>query len=345
MVNLAPLVLTVLVGSGATDTTVAVKAGTRLELDCFSGDIVVRAWSKDQVRVMADHSSRARVVLRRSENRLKLDVQTRHGIPTSVDYQITVPTWMALELGGVSTDISIEGVKGHVKASTVSGRIGVRGGGEYIVVESVEGGVQVVGARGRIEASSINDDVEIVDSSGEIAAETVEGNVMISGVDARLVEVSSVNGNLFFNGPLRRGGVYSFSTHQGDVIVGVPENPDVTVTVSTFDGDFSSSFPLKPQPQSGHKRRQNFVIGSGSARLEIEAFQGHVRLEKESAALKAALERMRAGQKASQESRQWHTDWKWKTKYSDKPEPAPVPKTDPDPNPDEPEEQHELEVP
>jgi len=344
MVNpLAPLVLTVLVGSGATDTTVAVKAGTRLELDCFSGDIQVRAWPRDAVRVLASHSSRSWVVLKRSQGRLVVDVQSRHGIPSTVDYQIMVPVWMALELGGVSTDISVEGVKGQVKASTVSGSIGVRGGGDLIAVESVEGGVQVIGARGRVEASSINDDVEIVDSSGDISAESVEGNVLIDGVDARSVEVSSVNGNLYFNGPLQRGGVYTFSTHEGDIIVGVPEHPNVTVTVATFDGDFSSSFPIK-LVQTGHRKRQNFVLGSGAARLEIDAFQGRIRLEKGSAALKAALLRLKAGQKGLlEEARHWRKEVKWKSKHDEAPDPKATP--DPDPNPEEPEELENQETP
>ena len=343
---LAPLIFTVLVGTGATDTTVAVTAGTRLELDCFSGDIQVRAWPKDQVRVQASHTSRARVVLRRAEGRLKVDVQSRHGIPTTVDYEIMVPVWMALELGGVSTDISVEGVKGHIKASTVSGRVGVRGGSEFVAVESVEGGVQVSGARGRVEASSINDDVEILDSEGEITAETVEGNVLLSGVDARLVEISSVNGSLFFNGPLRRGGVYSLSTHQGDVIVGMSEKDDVSVTVATFDGDFSSSFPIPQLSKSGHRKRQNFMLGSGSARLDVDAFQGRIRLEGERVALKAVLDRLRAGQKAhADETTKWRSQVRWRSKHGEKTETPETPET---PEPKEPKDdknEQELEVP
>jgi DUF4097 and DUF4098 domain-containing protein YvlB len=325
MLNLAPLVLTVLVGIGSTDTTVSVKAGTRLQLDCFSGDIQVRSWGKDAVRVMANHSRRAIVTVRREEGRLKVDAQTAHGIPTSVDYQITVPVWMALELAGVSTDISVEGVKGQIKASSVNGHIGVIGGGEFIVVESVEGGVNVTGARGRIEASSINDDVEILDSSGEISAETVEGNVLLDGVDARTVEISSVNGSLYFRGPFRSGGVYSLSTHDGDVVVGMPERPDVAVTVATFDGDFSSSMPVKLE-QPRQRRRMNFVLGSGAARLQLEAFEGSIRLENQGAALRAILERLRAKQKGF--------EYKFKYEMKTAPRAHPAPKAHPTPDPD-----------
>src|SRR5262245_54011279 len=116
---LAPLALAVLIGTGATDSTVAVKSGTRLHRDCFTGYIQARARSRDTVRGVANHSRRATVVVRREDGRLKIDAETMHGIPTSVDYQIMVPVWMAVELGGVSTDISVDGVKGQVKASSV----------------------------------------------------------------------------------------------------------------------------------------------------------------------------------------------------------------------------------
>lgn len=342
MLNLAPLALTVLIGVGATDTTVAVKTGTRLQLDCFSGDIQVRAWPKDAVRVVASHSRRATVVVRRQDGRLKIDAETLHGIPTSVDYQLTVPVWMALELAGVSTDISIEGVRGQIKASSVNGHVGVRGGGEFIVVESVQGGVEVVGARGRIEASSINDDVEITDSSGEISAETVEGNVLLDGVDARTVEISSVNGSLYFRGPFRSGGVYSLSTHDGEVVVGMPERPDVAVTVATFDGDFSSSFPVQLE-QPRQRRRLNFVLGSGAARLQLEAFEGSIRLQNEGAALKAMLERLRAGQKGYDYKYKYDYDYKYdmKTKVKTRTAPKPHPTPDPDPDPKNDDREHE----
>ena len=342
---LPPLALTLLMGTGATDTTVSVKSGTRLQLDCFSGDIQVRAWSRDAVRVVASHSRRATVMVRREDGRLKIDAETLHGIPTSVDYQLTVPVWMALELGGVSTDISIEGVKGQIKASSVNGHVGVRGGGEFIVVESVQGGVQVTGARGRIEASSINDDVEISDSEGEVSAETVEGNVLLDGVDARTVEISSVNGSLFFRGPFRNGGVYSFSTHDGDVVIGMPERPDVSVSVATFDGDFSSSFPVRLE-QPRHRRRINFVLGTGAARLQLEAFDGSIRLENQLGPLKAALDRLRAKQKGfdykykyefkdeSKSESKSESKTRTRTKRAPRAHPTPDPNPDPDSEPD-----------
>jgi hypothetical protein len=149
---------------------------------------------------------------------------------------------------------------------------------------------------------------------------------------------------------LQGGGVYTFSTHEGDIIVGVQEHPNVTGTVATFDGEFSSSFPIK-LVQTRHRKRQNFVLGSGAARLEIDAFQGRIRLEKGSAALKAALDRLKSGQRAvGEEARHWRKEVKWKRKQSTAPETpetpeAPETPAPPDRSPEEPEGFEHQETP
>src|SRR2546422_1006208 len=44
-----------------TDTTVQVRSGARLEISNFGGEIAVKTWSRNAVRVVAEHSSRDRI--------------------------------------------------------------------------------------------------------------------------------------------------------------------------------------------------------------------------------------------------------------------------------------------
>ncbi len=290
--TLASLILTILVSTAGTDTTVAVKPGTRLALDCFAGDIQVSAWSKDAVRIHAEHSRRTYVDIERGEGTLTISAHSRFGPPVGVDYRLTVPTWMPLELSGVAADISVEGVRGNVRASSVKGDVVVRGGGDFVSVESVEGDVKVSGARGRVEASSINQDIEVIDVGGEISVEAVNGDIVIGQVGSKSVEASTVNGSLYYDGPLKTSGVYSFSTHNGDIIVGLPPRPDVAVSVATFGGSFASYIAAKVN-MAKRGKRFNFTLGSGSASLELESFQGNIRLERAGDAMKQHLERVR----------------------------------------------------
>ena len=49
-----------------TDETVDVTKGTRLSVDAFAGEVIVRGWARDAVRVQARHNSRTKVTIRPS---------------------------------------------------------------------------------------------------------------------------------------------------------------------------------------------------------------------------------------------------------------------------------------
>ena len=46
-----------------TDTTVPVRSGARLEVENFGGEIAVKTWAKNAVRIEASHSTRDRIVI------------------------------------------------------------------------------------------------------------------------------------------------------------------------------------------------------------------------------------------------------------------------------------------
>ena len=76
------------------------------------------------------------------------------------------------------------------------------------------------------------------------------------------------------------GGSYSFGSHNGDITVSIPERANVTITAATANGDIDASFPLPMQPGPAGKHRKTFKIGSGSARMELESFQGDIELRR-----------------------------------------------------------------
>jgi DUF4097 and DUF4098 domain-containing protein YvlB len=277
--TLAMVATAVLSLSTHTDTTLTVKPGARLELDNFGGQIVVKSWSRDAVRIEADHSSRTEIDVEQDGNNLSVKAENRRGVPTEVDFKLTVPAWMALELSGVYTDVEVSGTKGDVKVETVQGDVTVTGGSGFVQLQSVEGEVKLSGASGKIEVSAVNQGVEVSNVQGELSVEGVNGNISISGSTASSVEASTVNGEISFDGELKKDGRYQFSTHSGDISVGIPERSDVEVSVSTYSGDFDSTFPVS-FTKSRRGRTFEFKLGAGSAQLEIESFQGTVELHR-----------------------------------------------------------------
>jgi DUF4097 and DUF4098 domain-containing protein YvlB len=272
------------------DSTVPVERGQRLELDLYAGDVDVKTWSRNAVRIVADADGRGRVEIERSATTLSIRSSGRRGPPPSTDVELTVPAWLPLDLSGVYTDITIAGARGPITAETVQGDVTADGGEGLVSVKSVQGGVSVTGAKGRIEANSVNADVEVKRSSGEISAETVNGDIDLAGTDATTLTATSVNGDVSYDGPLHSGGRYALATHNGDVTLAVAERAGATVSVSTFNGEFESDFPVT-LTETRKGKRFNFTIGSGSAQVSLESFQGTVRLVRPGTATPARRDR------------------------------------------------------
>lgn len=259
------------------DTTVVAERGQRLQVNAYGGEVTVTAWNRNAVRVEAATSSRQRVEISTSTTSVSVRTQGRHGPPTEVDLRISAPAWMALSLSGVHSSSKVQGIKAPISVETVEGEIEVTGGDGLISLRSVQGSVALRGARGRISVNSVNEDVEVTNSSGEVMAETVNGAITLDAVDAGTVDANTVNGDISYAGPIRNGGRYSLSTHNGDISLTVAEGSNANVAVSTFNGEFESEFPV---PLSGTRKGKgfNFTLGSGSAQVTLESFQGTIQL-------------------------------------------------------------------
>ena len=274
---LAPVALAALTLIQQIDSTVPVQRGQRLEVDLYAGDVDVKTWTKNAVRVVADPDGRGRVEIERSATSLSVRTTGRRGPPSSTDIQLTVPAWMALDISGVYSDITIAGARGPISAETVQGDVSAEGGDGLVSVKSVQGGVSVTGAKGRIEANSVNADVEVHRSAGEISTETVNGSIELSGTDATTLTATSVNGDLSYDGPVHPGGRYTLSTHNGDITLAMAEGASAAVSVSTFNGEFESDFPVT-LTETRKGKRFNFTVGSGRAQVTLESFQGTISL-------------------------------------------------------------------
>jgi DUF4097 and DUF4098 domain-containing protein YvlB len=267
-------------GKFDTDTLVPVPAGTRLSLQNMQGDVVVRVWDRNQVRVQAAHSSRTRIEARVSESVLRLEPRGAGSMGAwggVVDYELTVPAQMALELQGIGGDVRIEGTRGDISVNTIEGDIAVQGGSGSLVLTTVNGAIRVAGARGRVEARAVSDDVELTDVQGEVAAETVSGDLTLLGVDARRLEAQTVSGDVRFDGTIRPDGNYSLLTHSGDITVAVAEGASATFRTAIANGDLTASFTL-PDPERTSRSRRTWRLGAGGATVELETFSGDIAL-------------------------------------------------------------------
>src|SRR5207249_10688609 len=110
------------------DQTVQVSRGTKLDVNNFAGDVMVKVWDKDAVRVEVNHSDREAVDIKPGDQTLSIRSRSlRGGPPRSLDYVITVPKWMGITVGGTYADVTIDGVGGDVTVETNRGDINLTG--------------------------------------------------------------------------------------------------------------------------------------------------------------------------------------------------------------------------
>src|SRR5215813_6861044 len=103
----------------ATDQTVQVAKGTKLSVNNFAGDVNIKTWDKDAVRVEVNHSDRETIDIKQENQVVSVRSRSTRGGPArSVDYAITVPTWMGISVNGTYADVVAEGIGGDVAVET-----------------------------------------------------------------------------------------------------------------------------------------------------------------------------------------------------------------------------------
>src|SRR5262245_38514551 len=266
-----------------TDQTVSVAKGTKLVVNNFAGDVIIKSWGTDSVRVQATHSDRETVDIKQVEGAVSVRSRSTRGGPSrSLDYNITVPAWMAVSVNGTYADVTAEGLGGDVTVETTHGDITVRGGSGFVSLKTVQGEITVEKAKGRVDVRAINEGIRLADISGDLSAESTNGSIILDRIDSTNVDLYTVNGNISYDGPIKEKGLYRLTTHNGLIAMPVPERANVTLTARTYNGSIRSSFTL-PADNSGSERRNkrlSMTLGNGSAHVELESFGGTISLRR-----------------------------------------------------------------
>ena len=101
-------VLLAMMAVATTDQTVDVAKGTKLSVNNFAGDVVIKTWGRDAVRVEVNHSDRETVEIKQLEQTVSVRSRSTRGGPSrSLDYNITVPAWMGITVNGTYADVCV----------------------------------------------------------------------------------------------------------------------------------------------------------------------------------------------------------------------------------------------
>ena len=194
---------------------------------------------------------------------------------SDADLSVWLPRDVHLTVTGRESNITVVGlIRGDVQASTADGDVEIDGAAR-VNVSALDGDVQLANT-GPASVNVADGDVWIDRVTGEVTVNGIDADIVVTNADVQALSLSAVDGDLWYDGAVYKGGSYSFSTHDGDVTFALPEGAGASIAVSTFDGELIPSFPV--QFRGGRLRAGEFTVGDGSAAVTLRSFDGDILL-------------------------------------------------------------------
>jgi hypothetical protein len=241
------LFLVNLLGRTSEDRSVTLPAtGGQLVVSSSGGGIRVTAGDVTEIRAVSHLEYGLSAPRLRQESRsdgVHLDASCRwYSTFCSVDYDITVPTGMAIRAESSGGSITVRGVTGAVDTSSSGGSITVAQTTGSVRARSSGGGVTVQASNGPLELESSGGGILGTGlRGGQAHAESSGGSVrLIFDTAPETVEASSSGGKVEVLLPPVDGGYrVDASSSGGTQVVEVPTDPASTrrVTVRSSGGD------------------------------------------------------------------------------------------------------------
>lgn len=267
------------------DTTVAVGRDASVDLGLINGDITVTASSRGDVRI--DATSEV-IPLRFEHVGNTVRVTTVSGSYRRSGEQrmeVVVPFGTRVNASTVSGRVSVRGVRGEVEANSVSGGVIVEDATRRVRISAVSGGVRGRNIDGNVWARAVSGGVVLERITGEVDAETVSGGVSVRDARSERVHQQSVSGELLYDGTITRDGRYDFQSHSGNVRLLLGDGAAISLSAQTFSGAIDSRFEMTMGPsRAGTRRgqRMDFTVNGGGARVTAQTFSGNIVLDRAS---------------------------------------------------------------
>jgi DUF4097 and DUF4098 domain-containing protein YvlB len=275
----------------------------RVSVSNIAGDIVVNAGSGDELSIEAVKRTRggagdlANVRIVVDERAGRVDIRTEHDRGRidhlSVDYTLTVPSGAAVDAHSVSGNLKVTGIRGSLRAETVSGDVLANDTPKIEVAKSVSGSVTLSGV-------STDGDLSVGSVSGDVTAKgvkvhalemsSVSGDINVSDVTCERFTAKSVSGGVDYSGSIARGGSYEINVHSGDIRLTLANPSGFVLNAGTFSGSVHSDLPMtiggdadaRDRDRRGrpNNRTMRATYGDGSATLNLRSFSGDIIINK-----------------------------------------------------------------
>lgn len=258
------------------ERTLSVSAQPDLYVSTGSGNITVHPGSDSQIHIVghvhagwaafSDIKSRIqRIVdnppIAQDGNTVRVGESNDHELYNniSIDYDISAPASVALNVHSGSGDVEID----HV--------------GRYLSAGSGSGNVVAHGIHGSADLGTGSGDVELEqEGPGDVKAKTGSGNIKIHGLNGGLM-VRSGSGDIEADG--RIAGAASLASGSGNIRLHLTPDAHFNLEASTGSGDIHVNYPGAPQQGDNSRHHLTAPINGGGAPLEIRTGSGDIEID------------------------------------------------------------------
>lgn len=261
------------------DTAFTFDRNGSLSVTIPNGDITVSGGDGNQVHIRAPgRSGRLRLDVTGTRARLE---QISGSDEDEDRVEITVPYGVSVVARTGSGDISIRGTRGEVEVHSQSGDVDISGVNRRLDVHTFSGDLSASDITGDVEIATLNGDVRLTDVRGDADVSSVSGDLDLRGMTAKVVRAKTTSGDVTYDGIVDPAGRYELTSHSGDIRLHIPRTTSAQLTVSTWNGDIDSEFPITLEPGehgigSAMAKHFTFAIGGGAARISADTFSGDI---------------------------------------------------------------------
>ena len=245
------------------------------------GDLTVKAWDKDEVKVEGEVDDLAEAFeFERSGKRTVISVLAPRRNLTrgdGSDLVVHVPQTSALTIDATSTDIDVEAVTGAIAIRTVSGDVDVDDAGELTHIKTVSGDVDVEGAFGKLLVFTTGGDLDIDAAATEVVVDTMNGDIELKLEAFRDLRANSVNGTLEIDGHLASHGQLKAKTVNSSIELELHEPLDMEIYAASM-GEISNDLTEDRPQQSGPRWVLRTVTGQGSSQVVVGSVNGEIEI-------------------------------------------------------------------
>ncbi|MBZ5505515.1 MAG: DUF4097 domain-containing protein [Acidobacteriia bacterium] len=254
-----------------------IAAGGALNIVNNGGSVTLRSGNVRQVLVTyVTHSEKIEVDQNASGNKERVELRT-HVLPNEkpsadeakVDYDVTVPAGISVNVSTTSAPITVDGLKGDIGLSSETGQITL-----HNVVKS------------HVRVRSMTAGVTLTDVTlSRVDLQSAGGAILLNNVTGQRVTAGTTSGNIEYRGDCSGGGDYLLTTHSGAIDVTLPPTASVDLTARSTNGPVENAFPLQEKSHNSFVPRQGRSFAgtsnSGSSSVELQSFSGKIRVKKQ----------------------------------------------------------------